>query len=87
MSTGPENLEYKNETLSLRLQEAEQALNAIRNGEVDAIIVSAENRPKIYTLESPDLPYRQIVETMNAGRSRSTGQARCSTRTVSLPTC
>ncbi len=67
MSTGPENLEYKNETLSLRLQEAEQALNAIRNGEVDAIIVSAENRPKIYTLESPDLPYRQIVETMNAG--------------------
>jgi PAS domain S-box-containing protein len=63
----PESLEAENERLRARLEEAEQTLEAIRNGEVDAIVVSGADQSKIYTIESPDLPYRQIVETMNAG--------------------
>lgn len=63
----PENLEAENERLRARLEEAEQTLEAIRNGEVDAIVVSGPDQSRIYTIESPDLPYRQIVETMNAG--------------------
>jgi PAS domain S-box-containing protein len=62
--TNPEN---DIEQLRLRLEEAQETLAAIRSGEADAIVVSGGDRPRVFTLESPDSPYRQIVETMNAG--------------------
>lgn len=48
----------QNDELRRRLGEAEEALRAIRTGEVDAVVVEAE---QIYTLETPYNPYRLLV--------------------------
>jgi PAS domain S-box-containing protein len=58
---------HKNEELRHRLKEAEDTLNAIRNGEVDSIVVSHNGNDKIFTLVSAETPYRVIVEQMNEG--------------------
>jgi PAS domain S-box-containing protein len=53
--------------LRQRLQEAEETLNAIRNGEVDALVVSGPSGEKVFTLEGAEHPYRVLVESMNEG--------------------
>ena len=55
------------EELRARLQEAEDTLEAIRSGQVEAIVVSTEAGPKVFTLEGADHRYRRLVETMNEG--------------------
>ncbi|MBV8813905.1 MAG: PAS domain-containing sensor histidine kinase [Verrucomicrobia bacterium] len=50
--------------LRTNLQEAQQTLDAIRNGEVDAIVVSES---QIYTLVGAEHPYRVYVEQMQEG--------------------
>ena len=53
--------------LRSRLAEAEQALRAIRNGDVDAVMVIGEGGERIYTLSGADHIYRQLIETMGEG--------------------
>lgn len=53
--------------LRQRLQEAEETLDAIRSGEVDALVVSGPAGEKVFTLEGAEHPYRVIVESMNEG--------------------
>src|SRR6185437_11690836 len=53
--------------LEARLREAEETLDAIRNGEVDAVVVSGPEGQKVYTLENADRPYRVLVEQMQEG--------------------
>ena len=48
-----------------RLREAEDTIEAIRQGEVDAIVVSGGDRERVYTLETADKIYRSLVEQMN----------------------
>ncbi len=62
-----EELRVKNQELASRVRELEETLEAIRSGEVDAIVVSTEDTKKIYTLEGPDRPYRALVETIPEG--------------------
>lgn len=62
-----ETLLKENEELRLRLSEAEETLNAIRSGEVDAIVVSGKNGERIFSLASAETPYRIILEEMNEG--------------------
>ena len=50
-----------------RLQEAEETLQAIRLGQVEALLVESPNGPRVYTLEGADHRYRRLVETMNEG--------------------
>jgi PAS domain S-box-containing protein len=50
----------ENEELRRRLEESEEALRAIRAGEVDAVLVEA-GREQVFTLETPDNPYRLLV--------------------------
>ena len=57
----------ENQELRFRLQDAETTLNAIRNGEVDAIIVKGDNGEKFFSLSSSETPYRIILEEMNDG--------------------
>lgn len=57
-------LEQKNEELQLRLEEAEETLRAIREGEVDALIVSGSKGEQVFSLSGADAIYRRIVETM-----------------------
>ena len=51
----------ENEDLRHRLEEAEDALRALRAGEVDAVLVET-GREQVYTLETADKPYRLLVE-------------------------
>ncbi|PTR33932.1 PAS domain S-box-containing protein [Luteibacter sp. OK325] len=55
------------EQLEERLREAEETLDAIRRGEVDAVVVHHPDGERIYTLESADRPYRVLVEHMQEG--------------------
>jgi PAS domain S-box-containing protein len=57
-----------------RLREAEETLDAIRRGEVDAVVVHHSDGPSIYTLESADRPYRVLVEHMQEGAVTLTGE-------------
>lgn len=57
----------ENEELRTRLTETEETLNAIRNGEVDAIIVSGRTGEKVFSLTSSETPYRKIIEVMDEG--------------------
>ena len=58
-----DDLLHENEDLRRRLEEAEDALRALRAGEVDAVLIEAE-REQVYTLEAADKPYRLLVEQM-----------------------
>lgn len=57
----------ENKRMNLRLQEAEQTLEAIRNGQVDAVVVSGPLGEQVYTLEQPNRAYRTLFENMNEG--------------------
>jgi PAS domain S-box-containing protein len=53
------------EELRTRLAEAEDILHAIRDGDVDAVVVNGEFGEQVYTLSGSDRIYRQHVETMS----------------------
>jgi PAS domain S-box-containing protein len=55
------------EALRARLAEADEVLRAIRDGEVDAVVVAAGQGDRVYTLSGADRVYRQLVETMSEG--------------------
>ena len=55
------------EDLRARLAEAEEALRAIRTGNVDAVLVAGERGEHVYTLSGADRIYRQLIETMSEG--------------------
>ncbi len=57
----------ENERLQSRLQEAEDTLWAIRQGEIDALVVKAEGGSRVYTLKGAEHTYRVIIESMNEG--------------------
>jgi PAS domain S-box-containing protein len=53
--------------LRARLKEPEEILRAIRQGEVDAFVVSEPTGEHVYSLRSPDALYRVMVEDMKEG--------------------
>ncbi|MRG93976.1 ATP-binding protein [Polyangium spumosum] len=53
--------------LILRLDEAEATLAAIRAGEVDALVVTAEGAPRVFVLRGADHAHRTLLETLNEG--------------------
>jgi len=55
------------EALLARLAEAEQTLQALRAGEVDALVVRGAAGDQIYTLQGAEEPYRNLVEQMRQG--------------------
>ena len=50
-----------------RLEEAEETIEAIRSGKVDALVVSGPHGEQIYTLHGADHSYRVLLEDMNEG--------------------
>jgi PAS domain S-box-containing protein len=62
-----ENLLAKVEQLESRLAEAEDTLQAVRNGEVDALVVATAQGDRVFTLTGAEKPYRIMVETMSEG--------------------
>jgi PAS domain S-box-containing protein len=49
------------------LREARETLDAIRRGEVDAVIVTGQRGEQVYSLASAEQPYRVYVERMQEG--------------------
>ena len=64
-----ESGDLENEVKDLRgkVRELEETLNAIRSGEVDAIVVEKGDSRQVYTLEGADHPYRALVENIREG--------------------
>ena len=58
------SLEKENEILQERLSAVEATLDAIRKGDVDAIVVSGPTGDQLYTLLSPEHPYQFFIENM-----------------------
>jgi diguanylate cyclase (GGDEF)-like protein len=66
MTAASQDLEL--EALRARLADTEETLRAIRNGEVDALVMGAvAGQERLFTLTSADLPYRKFVEGMSDG--------------------
>ncbi len=59
-----EQLLAENAALRARLDEAEQTLDAIRGGDVDAVVVAGPKGDQIFSLVGAESIYRLIVETM-----------------------
>jgi PAS domain S-box-containing protein len=67
MTKTKEQLKIENEELRTRLIEIEEAIRAIRNGEVDAIMVSGDKGEQVYSVSSAETPYRTFIEMMSEG--------------------
>ena len=61
------HLEAENADLRQQLAEAREALDAIRRGDVDALVVERPEGPQVFTLTGADTPYRVMVEEMQEG--------------------
>jgi PAS domain S-box-containing protein len=61
------------EALHRRLAEAEETLRAIRQGDIDALVVDGTAGSQVYTLHSAEEPYRNLVEQMQEGAVVVTG--------------
>ena len=53
--------------LRARLAEAEEALRAVRAGEVDSVRVAGRRGAQVFTLEGAEHTYRTLIEGMNEG--------------------
>ena len=62
-----QELLLENEKLKLQLEEHKDLINAIKNGEVDALAISRNGEPDVFTLESTDFVYRVLVENFAEG--------------------
>jgi len=66
--TSAEALRRRVEELEQRLLEAREVIEAIRCGEVDAVVVGGpEGESQVYTLKDADRPYRLLIEQMREG--------------------
>src|SRR4051812_41625338 len=55
------------EHLQSQLTEAQDTIDAIRTGQVDALVLNGEDGHTLYTLKSADVAYRVFIEQMNEG--------------------
>lgn len=62
-----EELVSENTELRFQLEEANDTIEAIRTGQVDALIVQGDNGHQLYTLKTADQTYRMFIEKMNEG--------------------
>ncbi|MGA9687818.1 MAG: PAS domain-containing protein [Candidatus Sulfotelmatobacter sp.] len=60
------------EQVRARPAESEATLRAVRTGGVDAILVNGPRGNQIFTLESPEEPYRILAEGMSEGAATLT---------------
>lgn len=66
-TTTIDKLEEEIAELRSQLEEATDTIEAIRTGQIDALIVKDEKGHQLYTLKSADQTYRVFIEKMNEG--------------------
>lgn len=59
--------EAESSVLRAQLEEAKGVLDAIRHGEIDALLVTGPDGSRVFTLEGAEHPYRIMVESMSEG--------------------
>ncbi len=62
-----DELVSENTELRYQLEEANDTIEAIRTGQVDALIVQGDTGNQLYTLKTADQTYRTFIEKMNEG--------------------
>ncbi len=62
-----EKLQKELEELTFQLSEANETIDAIRTGKVDALVVHNMDGHQLFTLKSADQTYRVFIEKMNEG--------------------
>lgn len=62
-----ESLEKELEELRIQLEEANDTIEAIRTGKVDALVVKGSDGHQLYTLKTADQTYRVFIEKMTEG--------------------
>src|SRR5580693_1570649 len=62
-----EDLLSEIEDLKLRLSEAQETIDAIKNGSVDAFAISKDGKAEVFTLQSLDYAYRVLIEKFGEG--------------------
>lgn len=62
-----QRLVEENQSLAARVRELEETLEAIRSGEVDALVVKTDAGEQIFSLSSAETSYRFLIEQMNEG--------------------
>jgi two-component system sensor kinase FixL len=62
-----DSLIKENAELRSQLNEALEALEAIRSGEVDAVVIYGESGEQVYTLQGADQTYRVMMESIAEG--------------------
>jgi PAS domain S-box-containing protein len=67
-------LRAENQKLRAQLEESQETLRAIREGEVDALVVSTLEGERIFTLQGGEHPYRALIEQMREGAATLTPQ-------------
>ncbi len=61
------DLARENEMLRQQLHEAQELVAAVRTGSIDALTIQGADGPRLFTLESADQGYRNLVEQMSEG--------------------
>src|SRR5690349_5577826 len=59
--------EQQIEELRFHLEEAAETIDAIRTGQIDALVVKGEEGHQLYTLRTADQTYRVFIEKMTEG--------------------
>jgi PAS domain S-box-containing protein len=62
-----ESLLTEIEELKAKLSEADQLIQAIKDGEVDAFAIGSNAVPEVYTLQTGDYAYRLLIEEFGEG--------------------
>jgi PAS domain S-box-containing protein len=62
-----ESLKNENSYLQQKLTEVTKSIDAIKSGNIDALVISDEKTPKIYTENTSDKAYRKLIEEMHEG--------------------
>ncbi len=62
-----EDLLLKIEDLKIHLSEAQEAIDAIKIGSVDAFAIRKDGRSEVFTLQSLDYAYRVLIEKFSEG--------------------
>jgi PAS domain S-box-containing protein len=62
-----EELEAEVASLRVRLAEAEETIEAIQTGQVDALVIHGAEGQRIFSLTGAERPYRALIEQMGEG--------------------
>lgn len=62
-----DQLVSENNDLRLQLEEANETIDAIRTGQIDALVVQGKEGHELYTLKTADQTYRVFIEKMTEG--------------------